>query len=190
MSTPRPAVFLDRDGTLNRERGYVTDPADLELLPGVVDALRSLRARGFTLVVITNQGGIARGLYDENVLTRVHERLHRETDGVITGYFHCPHHPDESGPYGGPCRCRKPASGLVETAIEVLGLDPSRSFVVGDSARDLACGAKLPVRTVLVQSGKPWRDELAKLEHDGYAPDHVTADLCAATTWILSQPES
>lgn len=183
----RPAVFLDRDGNLNRERSFVTRVEDIEVLPGVTAALRQLATAGYALVVVTNQSGIARGLYSESDLAGIHATLHARIDRLPDAYFHCPHHPEQSGPYGRVCTCRKPATGLIESAAELLHLDLARSFVVGDSARDVLAGATLPLRSVLVRSGKPWEAQLAACRDAGYAPDHVAEDLAAAAAWILDQ---
>lgn len=173
----QPAVFLDRDGTLNRERDFLRGPDELEVLPGVRDAMRRLHEAGFLLVVLTNQSGIARGYLDEAMLARIHERLAAELGGVIAGFLHCPHLPDAAGPYGGECGCRKPKDGLLRDALALWPIDRARSFVVGDSARDLAYAPDMA--RVLVQSGKPL-DDAARAQ-----ATVVVADLAAAAEWIL-----
>jgi D-glycero-D-manno-heptose 1,7-bisphosphate phosphatase len=176
------AVFLDRDGTLNRGRGYVESPDQLEVLPGARAAVARLDAAGWPVVVVTNQSGIALGRYSEADLARVHAHLHLALDGVPRGYFHCPHHPlapAESG-RGGACACRKPADGLLRQAASVLGVTLQGSVLIGDSARDLQPAGAFAMRTVLVRSGKPWREELAKLEAAGITPSLVADDLLDA----------
>jgi D-glycero-D-manno-heptose 1,7-bisphosphate phosphatase len=187
MGRPRPTVFLDRDGTLNREQGFVTATKDLVVLPGAREAVAALDAAGLQVVVLTNQSGIARGLYDERTLAAIHERLHEELGGLPAAWLHCPHHPDCPGPYGGECACRKPADGLLRQACELLPVDKEHSFLVGDSARDLLPARGWPLRTVLVRSGKPWRDELERLEQAGLRPSEVADDLGAAVGWIVRQ---
>ncbi len=187
----RRAVFLDRDGTLIRERGFVVEPAQVEVLPGAVEALHRLARAGFALVVVTNQSGIARGLYTEGDLARIHESLHESLDRLPAGYFHCPHHPEFDGPYGGECTCRKPGAGLLHQAVEVLGLEMEGSYMVGDSARDLLAARGLPLSTVLVSTGLPWRQQLAALEEARFYTDRMTPDLGAAASWILErEPEA
>ncbi|MFY9345594.1 MAG: HAD-IIIA family hydrolase [Planctomycetota bacterium] len=181
----RRTVFLDRDGTLNREVGFVTRAADLVVLPGVVQALQRLRAAGYRLVVVTNQSGIARGLYSESDLAAVHERLHRELQGLPDAYLHCPHHPEGGHGFGGECACRKPGAGLLHQARELLGIDFAGGALVGDSARDLLMAKGLPLRTVLVHSGKPVAEQRAKLRTAAFVPDHEAADLAAAVDWLL-----
>jgi D,D-heptose 1,7-bisphosphate phosphatase len=159
--TSRPAVFLDRDGTIILEREYLSDPEGVELLPGVIQALRVLRDAGFALVVVTNQSGIARGLYSETDYHRVAARLERLLSEQGVGpdlTLFCPHHPD----VGGACRCRKPGTGMHEAATRELGLDPERSFFVGDKPSDVEAGVRMGGRGVLVLTGHgaDFRDEV------------------------------
>ena len=179
------AVFLDRDGTLNREQGFVTSPEQIAVLPGVPAALDRLIAAGYRLVVVTNQSGIARGLYGERELAAIHDTLAAALGHRPLAWLHCPHLPDGDGPYGGPCRCRKPSSGLVDQAVELFGIDPGGSVAVGDSARDVLMARGAGVPAVLVRSGKPWQRELEALQEQGCAPDAVCDDLPAAVDWIL-----
>lgn len=178
-------VFLDRDGTLNREVGFVRRVEDLEVLPGVRHAVQRLSDHGDRLVVVTNQSGIARGLYDQSTLAAIHARLQHELDGRITAFLHCPHHPEGDHGYGHACDCRKPGAGLLHQARELLGCTLAGDVIVGDSARDLQMARGLPMRTVLVHSGKPVAEELAKLRAAGCAPDHEAPDLPAAVDWLL-----
>lgn len=181
----RPTVFLDRDGTLNREVGFVTSPAQLEVLPGAAAAVRRLHDAGYRLVIVTNQSGIARGLYTENDLAAVHTRLHEALDGLPDAYLHCPHHPDGGFGFGGECACRKPGAGLLHQARDLLGVTFAGGALIGDSARDLLMARELPLRTVLVRSGKPVAAERAKLTAAGFTPTHEADDLAAATDWLL-----
>jgi D-glycero-D-manno-heptose 1,7-bisphosphate phosphatase len=181
-------AFLDRDGTLSRERGFVANPAELEILPGVPTAVQALHDAGFRLVILTNQSGIAQGLYTEADLARVHAVLHEALGGLPAAYLHCPHHPDISQhPYGGDCRCRKPKAGLLHQAECLFDIDWHGSYLVGDSARDLWAGQDHPLTRILVKSGKPWQEHLAALEAEGSRPDHVAQDLAEAAAWILSR---
>lgn len=188
MHPPRAAVFLDRDGTLNRDDHFVSDPDSIHVLDRVPEALADLREAGFALVGITNQSGIARGYFDPARLARIHERLQELLGVPLDAIFHCPHHPDvDQSPYGRVCSCRKPGSALTTAAAAVLRLDLTRSFTVGDSARDVIAGHRAGTRTVLVRSGKPWREQLERCVDAGIEPDHVADDLDAATRWILSR---
>lgn len=181
-------VFLDRDGTLNAEVGFLTGPEHLRLLPRTVAAVTALRAAGCRLVVVTNQSGIGRGLFSELDLARIHDRLQRELDGAIAGFFHCPHHPESAGPYGGDCDCRKPAPGLMLQARDLLGVDFRGGAVVGDSSRDLLAAKGLPLQRIYVRSGKPPAAELAALAAAGLRADAEVDDLFAAVPHILGAP--
>jgi D-glycero-D-manno-heptose 1,7-bisphosphate phosphatase len=145
----RPAAFLDRDGTIIADAGYLSDPAGVELLPGAAPGLRRLAGAGFALVIATNQSGIARGLYAEADFRAVQARLTAELaeHGVaLAGVYHCPHHPDHTG----PCDCRKPAAGMFLRASEELELDLGSSIFVGDSPRDVRFAAAVGARAFLV----------------------------------------
>ena len=185
----RRTVFLDRDGTLNREVGFVSRPDQLEVPAGVVPALQLLHDSDYRIVVVTNQSGIARGLYSESDLARVHAVLHERLRELPDAYLHCPHHPDANGEYGGACVCRKPAAGLLHQARALLGVEFTGGVLIGDSARDLLMAKGLPLRTVYVHSGKPVAAELAKLRQAGLTPDHQAPDLAAAVAWVLGSTE-
>ncbi|MCR9247936.1 MAG: HAD-IIIA family hydrolase [bacterium] len=188
MTTPGGrTAFLDRDGTINREQSFITHPDQLVLLPGVVEALHRLAAADVRIVIVTNQSGIARGLYTQTGLARVHETLHQRLDRLPLAYLHCPHHPDFDGPYGGPCTCRKPAAGLLHEAEGLLDVSFEDGLLVGDSARDLLMAKDLPLRTVHVRSGKPFAAEAEKLAAAGFTADHVADDLATAVDWYLGR---
>jgi D-glycero-D-manno-heptose 1,7-bisphosphate phosphatase len=185
----RPAAFIDRDGVINVERHHVHRIADFELLPGVVNGLRRLAAQGYALVVVTNQAGIAKGLYDEpafQLLTAHMLGLLRAHGVVLDGVYHCPHHPHGSVlRYAVVCDCRKPAPGLLLRAAEDLRLELPRSVLVGDKTSDTAAGRAAGLRhTVLVRSGHALPDDAAR------HADHVAADLDAAALWLCAQPGS
>lgn len=147
-----PAVFLDRDGTIIHDAHYLADPAGVRLLPGAGEAIARLNAAGIPAVVVTNQSGIGRGYFSEAdflaVQARVEELLAAE-GAKIDAVYHCPHAPDAEP----PCDCRKPAVGLFLRAAEEHGLDPARSWYVGDRLRDLAPVERLGGRGILVRAG-------------------------------------
>ena len=146
------AVFLDRDGTLNREVDFVENPDRLELLPGARDAVRRLRDAGFVIVVITNQSGIGLGLYGHAEVEEVHGYLRRALaeHGVrLMDVFYCPHHPSK-----GKCLCRKPGSLLLERAMAMHGIDPTRSVMIGDRERDVDAATACGVRAIRVESNE------------------------------------
>ena len=166
----RPLALLDRDGTIIAERHYLSDPADVELLPGAAAAITALGDAGFAVAVVSNQSGIARGYYDWNDVERCNARMSEllaEEGAAVDGIFVCPHHPDEG------CACRKPAPGLAREALAALGGDPSRCIVVGDKDCDAALGEALGATTVLVRTGYG-----AETERVGtVSPDFVIDDL-------------
>ncbi|WP_367137399.1 MULTISPECIES: D-glycero-alpha-D-manno-heptose-1,7-bisphosphate 7-phosphatase [Streptomyces] len=150
----RPAVFLDRDGTLTEPRHYPSRPEDLVLQAGIGPPLRALQHAGFALVVVTNQSGLARGLVDEAAVAPMHQRLrdllahHRVR---LDGIYLCPHHPGGTVPrFSRVCSCRKPAPGMLHQAAGDLGRDLSSSWMVGDSACDIDAGHRAGTRTALV----------------------------------------
>lgn len=152
MGASRPAVFLDRDGTIVVECEYLKDPARVRLVPGAAEALRSLRNAGYALIVVTNQSGIARGLYTESDFRAVEARIHAllEERGIsVDAVYHCPHHPE----FTGPCDCRKPGTGMYEQAVREHRLDPSRSWYVGDRLKDLEPARVLGGTGLLVRTG-------------------------------------
>ncbi|MCB9887111.1 MAG: HAD-IIIA family hydrolase [Planctomycetes bacterium] len=185
--TPRgkKVAFLDRDGTINAEVSFVRDVTGLVVLPGVVDALHRLHAADYEIVVVTNQSGIARGLYTEADLAHIHATLHERLHRLPRAYLHCPHLPDGGHGYGHACDCRKPAPGLLHEARELLGLQFAGGVLIGDSARDLLMGRGLPLTTIHVRSGKPAAEQRALLREAGMEPDHEAADLAAAVDWLL-----
>lgn len=156
-SSLRPAVFCDRDGTLNVDRDYLYRAEAWQWLPGVPEGLATLAAAGFALVVVTNQSGIARGLYTEADMQRLHAFVQAQAAGFgarFAGFYHCPHLPAITG----ACDCRKPKPGLLLRAAEELGLDMSRSWAVGDSARDVQAAQAAGCRALLVGTGNGLRD--------------------------------
>lgn len=177
----RPAVFLDRDGTLISDPGYLSDPAQVALLPGVAAALRTLVSDGFALVVITNQSGIGRGLYSQSDFIAVQAELERqlELEGVrLDLVLHCPHMADAG------CQCRKPGTALYREATARLDIDLSRSWFIGDRPGDLLPAALLGGRASLVRTGVGARhaDEVEELGL------HVADDLGGAVTYLQGQP--
>ena len=181
----RPAVFLDRDGTLIEERGYLDRMALLHLFPWSADAVRLLNRAGFAVVVITNQGGVGRGLFDESFVASVHAEIDRRLGAArIDAYYYCPHHPEAiSAPLRGPCNCRKPKPGLIDRACRDLGLDATRSVMVGDCWRDVLCGQASGGRGVLVRTGHGASE--AAHPPAGAVADAILNNLMEAAGWIL-----
>jgi D-glycero-D-manno-heptose 1,7-bisphosphate phosphatase len=181
------AVFLDRDGTLIVERGYITVPDNVELIPGAAAAVVRLRDAGWKVIVVTNQGAVAKGMITEDELGLIHFRMVSmlaEQGAQLDGLYYCPHHPDgDQMQYSVECDCRKPRPGLLERAAGEHGIELSESVMIGDTLRDLEAGRGAGTRGVLVLTGHG--GATAAEEHGA---DHVAPDLAAAVDWILTQP--
>lgn len=187
MTRSRPAVFLDRDGTINLDAGYIDRLERLELYPFAIDAIRLFRRAGYLVVVITNQAGVAQGLYGEDFVETVAQFLSeqaRRGDTEIDGHYYCPHSPDAVVErYRIDCDCRKPKAGMVRRAAEELGIDLSRSVVIGDRWRDLAVARAVGARAVLVKTGYGATEALRP--PPGMWADAVCEDLIGAAVWLL-----
>ena len=171
----RRAVFLDRDGTIILDTGYLSNPSEIALLPNAAEALRKLHQHGFLLVLISNQSGVGRDLFTLKAMDEVHNQfmdcLHKK--GIdLDGVYYCPH-----APWNG-CECRKPLPGMLHQAVLDLDVNLTWSFMVGDKLSDVAAGKRAGCQTVLL--GDFGRD----IELNGNA-DHVAPDLLAAAQWIL-----
>ena len=183
----RVAVFLDRDGTLIEEVGYLDRPERVELFPWSVDAIRALNRAGVRVVMLSNQSGVARGFFDEATVDRVHARIAELLQGggaVIDAYYYCPHHPDgKVAAYARVCDCRKPARGLVDRAARELGVEPQRSFIVGDRWLDVALAQTVGARGILVRTGYGLTEETRP--PSGLSADTIVDNLIAAVSWVL-----
>jgi D,D-heptose 1,7-bisphosphate phosphatase len=187
---PRPAVFLDRDGVLNVERGDLARADDLELLPGVAEAVRRINESGYLAVVVTNQPAVAKGLLSERELDRIHARLETllgKEHAWLDRLYYCPHHPDGGYPGERPelktvCRCRKPSPGMLRRAAHELNIDLSRSVMIGDRTVDIEAGRSAGVTTILVRTGCGGQDGKCPCQ-----PDRIGDDLSAAVDWVLER---
>jgi mannose-1-phosphate guanylyltransferase/phosphomannomutase len=184
---PRPAVFLDRDGVINREVDLLHDPAELDLLPGASEAIKRLNEAGWLTVVVTNQPVVARGLCDENQVRNIHAKMEwllGSEGAFVDAIYYCPHHPaagyaGENAAYKVACGCRKPALGLIETAARDYNIDIGSSYFVGDTTTDLQTGRAAGMTSVLVRTGYGGTDK----KYD-VSPDHIATDLFEAVEWI------
>ena len=167
----KPAIFLDRDGVLTEEMSYVTSVESLIIFPYAAECVRQIHQKGYYAIVITNQSGIARGLFTESILQSMNKYL-MEATGVDAIYY-CPHHPDgRVSRYRKTCTCRKPETGLLERACMDFGIDMSNSYMVGDRASDIFTGQNAGIKTVLLESGYG----TARLE-EHVNPDYTLTDL-------------
>ena len=185
----RPAVFIDRDGTLTEEVGYVNHVSRLRLLARSAQAIRRLNEAGVAAVVVTNQAGIARGYFSEDTLHAVNDALVgllKDEGAHLDGIYVCPHHPREGEPpFRAHCECRKPQPGLLVRAAAELTLDLRASTMVGDKASDLVPARTVGARGVLVLTGYGRGEWEHRREHFSVSPDFVAADLLDAVEWIL-----
>lgn len=175
-------VFLDRDGTTNRDTGYIKTVDELQIFPGAVEAVARLKQAGAKVVMVTNQSGVGRGLFSIEMLAAIHARLRSvfEAGGApFDGLYYCPHHPDDG------CACRKPGTVMVERAVAELGLDLSRAYVVGDQRRDIDLARRIGAKGILMMTGPTSAQALEALRLEGAAPDFVASDLGQAVTWLF-----
>ena len=182
------AVFLDRDGTMIEEVGYLDALSQVAFFPWTVDAIRTFNRAGLAVVVVTNQSGIARGKITDAFVAETHRHMDAvlATGGArVDAYYYCPHHPDgRVAQYTRGCDCRKPGRGMIDQAATDLSLDPTRSFVVGDKWLDVQLGRAVGARAILVRTGNGAAEESQPLE--GVTADVVVDNLAAAAEWIES----
>jgi D,D-heptose 1,7-bisphosphate phosphatase len=187
FDTPLPAVFLDRDGTLNVERGWIHTPDQIELLPGAGEAVHAINESGRLAVVVTNQPVVARGECTEAQLRKVHDRMEwllGASHAYLDGLYFCPHHPDSGYPgerreLKRRCACRKPGTALLEAAISELNIDPARSWMIGDSVCDVQAAARMDIPAALVDRNQ--RPEL-QIGHQARVQAH---SILEATNRVL-----
>jgi D,D-heptose 1,7-bisphosphate phosphatase len=190
--TKTAAIFLDRDGVINEEVGYLDSLDKLRIIPCAYEALKLINGSGMKAVIISNQAGVARGLFTEEFVCKTNEYLQailREQSVYIDNFYYCPHHPTEgTEPYRKVCDCRKPAPGMFLRAAEDLNIDLKSSYMIGDRFIDMEAARKVGAKGILVKTG--YGQEL--LQDDGpdqsteeNKPDFVAADILEAVHWIL-----
>jgi UDP-N-acetylmuramoyl-tripeptide--D-alanyl-D-alanine ligase len=161
MSEKNKAIFMDRDGVVNEEVSYLSNPNDFRFIEGSIEAMRILKNLGYLLIVITNQAGIARGYFTEKALEKIHQKMRRsleENDITLDDIYYCPHHPN----FTGPCECRKPQPGMILAAAKKYDIKLDQSYMVGDTLKDIETGYNAKVKTVLVMTGYG-REEVNKI---------------------------
>lgn len=182
MKKPAGTVFLDRDGTINEDIGYLFDPEALILIEGAPRAIRLLNERDLKIIVLSNQSGVGRGYYTDAQVDAVNLRL-RELLGRegarVDGVYYCNHHPDVD------CQCRKPLPGLVELAALEHEIDSKKAYMVGDKASDVGLARNIGAKGILVLTGKG----VGELEGMEEAPDFIAKDILEAAAWILADLE-
>ncbi|MEK7773521.1 MAG: HAD family hydrolase [Deltaproteobacteria bacterium] len=176
--SPKAAVFLDRDGTINIDHGYVSDPSGVVLIDGAAKAVKRLNDRGIRVIVVSNQSGVGRGYFTDEDVSAVNRRL-AELMGLqgarMDGIYYCPHHPDDG------CECRKPKVGLFMKAAREQGIDTGLLYVVGDKASDVGLARNINAKSVLVLTGAG-PEEIKKLSGP---PDFVAGGISGAVDWII-----
>lgn len=171
MDVRRPAVFLDRDGVLTKEKSYICSIEEMEIFPYAAECIKQIKDKGYYALVVTNQSGIARGLFTEDDLLVMHKYIQQKT-GVDAVYY-CPHHPEgKVERYSIICDCRKPKTGMFEQACREYRIDMKRSYMVGDRAGDIIAGQRAGLKTILLESG--YGSE--RLEAN-VRPDYILEDL-------------
>ena len=174
----QPAVFLDRDGTINEDTGYIDAPERLFIIDGAASAIKRLNSKGFRVVVITNQSGVGRGYFTKEAADSVNKKLEEilKREGAhLDGIYYCPHHPDDN------CECRKPRIGLLEKAKNDLAIDFKKSYVIGDKVSDIEIAQGIGGKGILVLTGFG-KDAKQKLNHE---PSYIATDLKDAVEWII-----
>ncbi len=178
----RPAVFLDRDGTINEQMGYINHISRFKLLPRVADAIRMLNENNYLVVVVTNQSGPARGYFPIELVYEVNnymkELLRKEGANIDAVYF-CPHLPEDG------CNCRKPKTGMIEMACKDLNIDLSLSYVIGDMCDDIELAKNAGIKGIMVKTGYGMGEIEYRLPKRNLKPDYIADDLFSAVKWIL-----
>ncbi|HYA14662.1 MAG TPA: HAD family hydrolase [Syntrophales bacterium] len=186
------AVFLDRDGTINEEVGYLDSIDKLKIFANTVEAIKMVNESGMKAVVITNQSGIARGYFSEEFVKKIHARIQKTLKAkgaFIDAFYYCPHHPEGVGIYQQSCECRKPEAGLLIAASQDMDIDLTRSYVVGDMVKDIQMAIKVEAKGILVKTGygldviqKDLKSSLA----ENYQPSYIAEDILDAVKWIMN----
>jgi len=186
---PRRAIFIDRDGTLNEEVGYICDPAQFRLFDFAAEAVRMTNEAGWLAIVVTNQAGIARGLFTEDFLAQIHQKMAEELSQAgarLDAIYYCPHHPEiGQPPYRQACDCRKPRPGLLKRAAEEFELDLSKCVGVGDRYRDIGAAQAVGARGVLVLTG--YGQAEFEEQQGQIVADHVAVNLLEAVQWAINE---
>lgn len=187
----KPTVFLDRDGTINEQMGYINHLSRFIVLPGVAEAIRLLNRNDFLAIILSNQSGVARGYFPIELVHNVHDHLNKylqERGARMDGIFFCPHYPN--GPvkeYGYACDCRKPKTGLIDQALQEFDIDLSRSYMIGDRWTDLAFADRSNLKGILVKTGYGLGDIQYVLPDKDTKPAYIAENLLDAVQWIVTQ---
>ena len=179
------AVFIDRDGTINVNVGYIDHPDDFQMYPGVIEGIKLLKKNGYKIIIVTNQSGIGRGYFVKKNLDDIHHKMNHELSEngtTVDAIYYCPHHPDDQ------CNCRKPKTGLLEQAVKDLNIDIKESFIIGDRMLDMEAGDKIGCNTVLVPENK--EKVSLEMKKSLVKPDCICDDFLSGVQWILNHENS
>lgn len=179
------AIFLDRDGTINKEVGYLSSLAQLILYPDAARAIKMINGSGMKSVVVTNQSGVARGYFTAAFVADVHRKIQSMLaphQAHLDAFYYCPHHPEGQGIYRQECNCRKPEPGMLLTAAQDLGIDLGRSYLIGDTRKDMQAGLKAGTKAVLVRTGY---GREAEADCSDVGLNYIADDILAAVKWIM-----
>ena len=187
----KPAVFIDRDGTVNEQKGYINHPTRFILIPRVSEAIKLLNERGFLAIIVSNQSGVARGYFPIALVHEVHLFMKKflQNDGaIIDGIFFCPHYPQGVVPeFTRECNCRKPNTGLIDQACESFDIDMSRSYVVGDHSTDMELAHRSNIKGIMVKTGYGLGEIEYVLPKKKFKPAYIASDLLDAVNWIIER---
>jgi D-glycero-D-manno-heptose 1,7-bisphosphate phosphatase len=185
----KPAVFIDRDGTINEQMGYINHISRFMLLPGTAEGIRLLNDHGYLVIIVSNQSGVARGYFPMDLVNEVHDhmRVLLERDNArVDGIFFCPHYPKGKLPeYNRVCECRKPKTGLIKMACRDFDIDMANSYVIGDRCTDIELARNAGLKGILVKTGYGLGDLEYVFPHLPFKPFHVADDLLDAAKWIV-----
>ncbi|MFC2160290.1 D-glycero-alpha-D-manno-heptose-1,7-bisphosphate 7-phosphatase [Acidobacteriota bacterium] len=189
----KKAVFIDRDGTINRDVGYPSSYSMIDIYPYSFEAVKKIKAAGFLAVIITNQSGVGRGIIEEKGLQNIHAKLNEEFErrGVsFDGIYYCPHYVfSEAEKFREKCACRKPNPGMGKRAAQDLDIDTSLSYMIGDKVEDLLFGININAAPILVLTGYGLESQ-KKLEENGIHPAYVAHNFLEAVDWIVKQEKT
>jgi len=187
----RPAVFMDRDGTINEQMGYINHISRFVMLPGTAEAIRLLNRHQFLAIVVSNQSGVARGYFPIELVNEMHVHMRallKKEGAVIDGIFFCPHHPGGIVPeFSNICDCRKPGIGLIKRASKSFDIDMKNSYMIGDRCTDIELAHRASLKGILVTTGYGLGDIKYVLPRSSFQPVHIAKELLAAVRWIIEK---
>lgn len=185
----RPAVFIDRDGTVNEQMGYLNHISRFRLLPGTDEAIRLLNRHHYLVIIASNQSGVARGYFPIDLVYEIHRKMGeslKQKGALIDGIFFCPHYSQGEVPeYSVECRCRKPMTGMIDQACQAFSIDMENSYVIGDRHTDIDLARRAGLKSILVKTGYGLGDIEYILPQKSLRPSHIAKDLLEAVRWII-----